>query len=245
MKIKNFITIFCIQMMPLLMGAQTYTLGIGETEYLWIPEIRNGYVETAKWYSSSSAVSFVQSDEICAEVQVVSAFSGTVTVGVNYIGQYELNDKWYATKILNKEWNIQCSDSDFGGGSDGGGGTEGVKATSISLPESITLTKYSHIDLVPEVTPSNATLYSTWGQTMASGDIAEVDPWGHCVAVSTGEAVVNYKDWHSGLETSMTVIVVEPEVSSGESVPVSDQSVNSTFDKIKYLIDKTKEYLKK
>lgn len=223
--------------------AQTYTLGVGEIEYLWVPDIPNGYVETAVWSCSSPSIRFLQSDEIWAEIEVVSAFAGTVTVNVNYIGQYEIYDgKWVATRVLSHSYYIKCSTPPSSDEPD----EPDNKELRITLADPIVVKSFEHIEITPIQTVDGKTVDCLfWLDTR---DYGREDPAyesnGRIVGRFEGEVILEIKDKKTGYETKRRVVVEAPDpIDSSELI--SDQALNSTCNKIKYLIDNTKEYLKK
>lgn len=232
--------------------AQTYTLGVGEIEYLWVPDIPNGYVETAVWSCSSPSIRFLQSDEIWAEIEVVSAFAGTVTVNVNYIGQYEIyGGKWVATPVLSHSYYIKCStppSSDEPEKPDKPDEPDepGNKDLRITLADPIVVKSFEHIEITPIQTVDGKTVDCLfWLDTRDYGiDYPAYQSNGRIVGRFEGEVILEIKDKKTGYETKRRVVVEAPDpIDSSELI--SDQALNSTCNKIKYLIDKTKEYLKK
>lgn len=229
--------------------AQTYTMGVGDVEYLFVPDIPDGYVETAVWTCSSPSIQFLQSDEIWAEIKVVSAFTGTVTVDVNYIGMYEIYDgRWVATPVLSHSYYIKCStppstDPDDPDESEKPDEPDN-KELKITLADPIVVKSFEHIDITPIITEDNKRIDCLFwlddGEYFLEYPAYESE--GRIVGRFEGEQVLWIKDKSTGRETTRRVVVEAPDPVNPE--PISSQSLNNTMDGLKKLIDKTKSHLK-
>lgn len=205
--IKKKVFIAVLLLFPIIMSAQTYSVAVGETQYLAVPDVNPGYVSHTVWACPSPHLQFESMDDVGATIRVVSAFSGTATVELVYVQSYWGSYSGHEEHVTHyKEYYIVCN---------GGGGT--VSPTSISLPPTLNLTVGSIYQLVPQLVPSNATTTLWWN----------VNPTGHGVGISgdgtvyangIGEATVTVRT-DNNLSASCLVRVVDPDEPISVSLP--------------------------
>lgn len=211
--------------------AQTYTLDVGESAYLYLPDFNGLAVHSwAQWACASSSIKFLSADEFSAKIEVVEPFAGTVIVEAAYVGEYEYNGRIYATEVFYKEFKIKCS---------------AQLVSSISIPESITINVHEEYKFSPKFSPSNAVTDFFWSQGDGDTGVVSLD-WrtGTIKGKNAGTVEIILTEMYTLKNTSCQVTVVDPDVPTDPPAKISDRALNTTLDKIKDLIDKTKSHLK-
>lgn len=218
---------------PLMMSAQTYGVAVGETQYLAVPDVNPGYVSHTVWACPSPSIQFESTDDVGATIRVVSAFSGTATVELVYVQTYWGSYSGHEEHVTHyKEYYIVCN---------GSGGT--VVPTAVSLPSTLDLTVGSIYQLVPQLTPSNATATFWWNVSPTMNGVG-ISGDGTVYANGVGMATVTVTT-DNNLSASCVVRVVNPDdpvslslpeiqtVNIGETITlvpvVSPSNANTTF----------------
>lgn len=205
--IKRKITLCLLLMLyPFLLASQTYSVGVGETQYLWVPEVSPGYVEHAVWACANPCITFESQDEVCAIIRVLSAFSGTATVELVYVQTYWGSYTGTVQHVTHyKEYYIVCN----------GGGA--VSPTSITLPTTLTLTLGSSYQFNPQLTPNNATT-NLWWNVNPVGVVSVGAGNGVIHAIGIGTTTVTATT-DNNLSASCVVSVVNPNEPVSISLP--------------------------
>lgn len=192
---------------PLMMSAQTYSVAVGETQYLAVPDVSPGYVSHTVWACPSPHIQFESQDDVGATIRVVSAFSGTATVELVYVQTYWGSYSGHEEHVTHyKEYHIVCN---------GSGGA--VVPTAVSLPQTLDLTIGSIYQLVPLLTPSNATT-TFWWHVSPTGNGVGISGDGTVYANGVGEATVTVTT-DNNLSASCVVRVVNPDDPVSVSLP--------------------------
>lgn len=233
LKMKEKILMAVLLLYPLIMSAQTYSVAVGETQYLAVPDVYPGYVSHTVWACPCPSIQFESMDDVGATIRVVSAFSGTATVELVYVQTYWGSYSGHEEHVTHyKEFYIVCN---------GGGGP--VVPTSVSLPQTLDLTIGSVYQLVPQLTPNNATT-TFWWNVSPTGNGVGVSGDGTVYANGVGTATVTVTT-DNNLSASCLVRVVNPDdpvsvslpeiqmVGLGETITlipeVSPSNANTTF----------------
>lgn len=182
---------------PFFLAAQTYSVAVGETQYLAVPDVSPGYVSHTVWACPSPNIRFESQDDVGATIRVVSAFTGTATVELVYVQTYWGSYSGHEEHVTHyKEYYIMCN---------GGGGT--VVPISVSLPQTLNLTVGSVYQLVPQLTPNNATTNFRWN----------VNPTGNGVGISGNGTV-----YANGIGSATVTVMTDNDLSASCIVKVVD-----------------------
>lgn len=204
MKKILFLLLFAQSLLGL---AQTYTVAVGETQYLQVPSVSVGTVSKAVWACSNPEIQFVSKDEVGATIKVIKSFSGIATVELVYVQSYIGS---YTGRIeaitYTKNYYIQCY-----------GGTSSVSPTAISLPSNLTVFVENSIQIIPTFTPANASSTLSWSIQQGTG-VAAINGRGIVTGVKSGTVTV-YVNTTNGLSASCKVRVVDPQEAISVSVP--------------------------
>lgn len=202
---KKFFILFLSLVLPIFTWAQTYSLNVGDTQYLAVPSVSIGYVSKAVWACSNSSIQFVEKSEIGATVKVVSSFSGTATVELVYVQTYIGTYSGRTEAVTHtKNFYIQCS----------GGSSGGVVPTSVSLPDGLTVEVGKSVQIVPSLVPSNASTKFSWSTESITGR-AGINGSGLVTGYESGTVRVNVST-ENNLSASCVVRVFEP----GEAISI-------------------------
>ena len=88
---RSVLLLFCIVLYAVGL-AQTYTLEIGETKFLEVPDPpMDGWISSSAWYCDKSEIYFVEKYDYGTIIKIDSFFSGIATVECMYVYQYLLN----------------------------------------------------------------------------------------------------------------------------------------------------------
>lgn len=233
LKTKGKILMAVLLLCPLIMSAQTYSVAVGETQYLAVPDVYPSYVSHTVWACPCPSIQFESMDDVGATIRVISAFSGTATVELVYVQTYMGSYSGNLEHVTHyKEYYIVCN---------GSGGP--VVPTSVSLPETLNLTVGSTYQLVPQLTPNNATT-TFWWNVSPTGQGVGISGDGTVYAYGVGTATVTVTT-DNNLSASCFVRVVNPDdpisvslpeiqtVGLGETITltpiVSPSNANTTF----------------
>lgn len=197
--------------------AQTYTLGIGETKFLEVPDPpMDGWISSGAWYCDKSEISFVEKHDYGAIIKIDSYFSGTATVECMYVYQYLLNGRTQVGTGT-KMYFIKCS---------------AVPPTSISLPNEKTMHLDETLTLTPTLTPSNAGTTYTWSSSNPT--IATVNSSGLVTPKSFGETAITVKTANNLSATC--VVTVEKVNATSISVTSYKKIIIGDSEKLSYSI---------
>ena len=206
-KTKEKIMMAVLLLFPLIMSAQTYSVAVGETQYLAVPDVYPGYVSHTVWACPCPSIQFESMDDVGATIRVVSAFTGTATVELVYVQTYWGSYSGQEEHVTHyKEYYIVCN---------GSGGP--VVPTSVSLPQTLNLTVGSTYQLVPQMTPNNATTTFWWNVSPAGNGVG-ISGDGTVYAYGVGTATVTVTT-ENNLSASCLVRVVNPDEPVSVSLP--------------------------
>lgn len=184
-------------------ASSSYTVGVGDTQYLSVPEAQQGYVDKAVWACSSPYVSFVSRDDAGALIQVNSEFSGVAIVELVYVEKYlDYNNRTRSVTYY-KEFKIYCTSE---------GGTEPTRVSFSKKKIEIG----DRVELVPTVKPSGANV-TFKSCSSESHDVAHIYIFNNKVLAygrnpGTATATVTTTN---GLTAKVEVEVARPVIAAG------------------------------
>jgi len=210
--------------------AQTYTLGLGESAILNLPNVSPAEIHFSAWTVNSSAVKFLSKSLTEAEIIVVEPFNGTVIVEAVYSVAYiDYNTGQHTgADIFEKEFKIKCSSQ---------------MASNIAIPESISINVFEEYKFSPTVSPLNAVTDFFW--SMGNGDVDAVKldySTGVIQGVSAGIVEIILTDMYTLRKAHCQVTVVDPDAPTAPPAIISERALNATLDKLRKLLDITKEH---
>jgi len=218
---RSVLLLFCIVLYAVGL-AQTYTLEIGETKFLEVPDPpMDGWIYSSAWYCDKEEIGMTyhkDEDSTTYGVTIVinSYFSGIATVECMYVYQYLLNGRTQVgtgTKI----YFIKCS---------------AVPPTSISLPKEKTMHIDETLTLTPTLTPSNAGTTYTWSSSNPT--IATVNSSGLVTPKSFGETAITVKTTNNLSATC--VVTVEKVNATSISIASNKKIIIGDSEKLSYSI---------
>ena len=201
--VKEKIIIAILMFCPLFLLSQTYSVPVGGTQYLAVPDVYPGYVSHTVWACPSPSIQFESMDDVGATIRVISAFSGTATVQLVYVQTYWGPYSGHEEHITHyHEYYIVCNV---------------INPTSVSLPATLNLTVGSIYQLVPQLTPVNATTTFWWSVNPTMNGVG-ISGDGTVYAAEVGTATVTVTT-DNNLSASCVVTVVDPEEPVSVSLP--------------------------
>lgn len=151
------IFIFAVIMMSLMpsiaeayttLPSTSYTLNVGESKFLAVPDVTTGYVDKATWACSSPYISFERRDEAGAIISINTPFSGSAVIELLFVEKYYDQKGFTRANTYYKTFKITCRG---GGGTNPGeeGGGDGVTRLD-NIPEEIVLEVGDQRTITPE-----------------------------------------------------------------------------------------------
>lgn len=114
--------------------SSSYTLDVGETKFLPVPDVYTGYVDKTVWTCSSPYISFEKRDEAGAIISIVAPFSGTALIELLFVEKYYDDKGFTRANTYYKTFEITCR----GGGGNVDPGSEGDGVTRLdNVPKEI------------------------------------------------------------------------------------------------------------
>jgi len=207
--------------------AESYTVKVGEEQYLPVPSVSKGYVDKAIWACSSPSIQFVSKDEVGATIKVVSAISGTAIVELVYVAKYVDDKGWTRSYTLQHNYYISSTS---------------VEGTVLSIPQEIEVYVNSEITLQPAILPNGAQIKEL---------SCNVSPTGYAGAVPMSNMTVVVRGIKSGkctltitsgsLSASCNVTVIDVPGTESHAPMISTLTKEKTMSRLKDIIQKTNE----